>query len=175
MRNYEEAIQHAKVQCRHGEEVHCSEHFTVIAQKCRLPLCRLGAPRPFPHPTKHGSLRNIEAEHLQLAMNPWRTSDRVLGNHAENDLPQFPANTFSPRASPMSRKPDPIQLESRPMPANDRLRLDEDQCSLPASPEAPQHHPEQFVGGRKSRWRMSLFENAELLPKGQVFQEQIPT
>jgi hypothetical protein len=46
---------------------------------------------------------------------------------------------------------------------------------FPSWPEAPQHHPEQFVGGRKSRWRMSLFENAELLPKGQVFQEQIPT
>ena len=46
----------------------------------------------------------------------------------------------------MPRKPRPIQLESRLMPANDGLRLDEDQRLLPSRPEPPQHHPEQFIG-----------------------------
>jgi hypothetical protein len=59
------------------------------------------------------------------------------------------------------------------MPANDRLWLNEDQCPFPASPQPPQHHPEQFVGSSKSWLRMHLFENTELLPKSQVFQEQI--
>jgi hypothetical protein len=59
------------------------------------------------------------------------------------------------------------------MPANDRLRLHEDQCPAPAFPEPLQHDPEQFVGSSKSRQRMLLFENTELLPKSQVFQEQI--
>jgi hypothetical protein len=60
------------------------------------------------------------------------------------------------------------------MPANDRLRLHEDQCPAPAFPEPLQHDPEQFVGSSKSRQRKLLFENTELLPKSQVFQEQVP-
>jgi hypothetical protein len=59
------------------------------------------------------------------------------------------------------------------MPANDRLRLHENQCPAPACPEPPQHDPEQFVSGSKPRQRMLLFENPELLTQGQVFQEQI--
>jgi hypothetical protein len=59
------------------------------------------------------------------------------------------------------------------MPANDRLSLHEEQCPAPAFPEPLQHDPEQFVGSAKSRQRMLLFENPELLTQGQVFQEQI--
>src|ERR1035441_10673135 len=87
-------------------------------------------------------------------MNALRTPSSVFVDHAEDQRAQFPAHTFSPRWSPMPRKPGPIQLESRPMPANDRLWLHEDQCPAPAFPEPLQHDPEQFVGRGKSRQRM---------------------
>ena len=45
MRNDEEAIQHAEGQRRHGEEIHCRDGFTMIAQKGRPSLCRLRTPR----------------------------------------------------------------------------------------------------------------------------------
>jgi hypothetical protein len=60
------------------------------------------------------------------------------------------------------------------MPANDCFRLDENQCSPPTGPEPAQHHPEQFVGSSKSRRRMFLFQDSELLSQSQIFQEQIP-
>jgi len=49
MRNYEEAVQDAKSQRRHSEEVHCSNGFTVIAQKCCPPFYRLRTPWRLPH------------------------------------------------------------------------------------------------------------------------------
>ena len=49
------------------------------------------------------------------------------------------------------------------------VRLNEDQCPTPASPQPPQHHPQQFVSSSKSRPRMLPFENAKLLPKSKVF------
>jgi hypothetical protein len=57
------------------------------------------------------------------------------------------------------------------MPANDGIRLDENQCPLPSRPEAPQDHPKQFVRSGKSRLGMPLLQDAELLPKSQIFQE----
>jgi hypothetical protein len=103
-------------------------------------------------------------------MNAWRTPGRVLGNYAKDQFAQFPAGGFSPWLASMSKNPRPIQLEPSPMPTDDSLWLNEDQCPPPASPEPPQHHPEQLVRRSKSRRRMLLSENAELLPQSQVFQ-----
>src|ERR1035438_27060 len=106
-------------------------------------------------------------------MNARRTPGWVLCDHAEDEFAQFPADASSSHADPMPRKPCPIQLEPRPMPANDSLRLDKDQCPPPANPEPLQHHPEEFVRQSKPRLRMLLFENTELLPKSKIFQKQI--
>jgi hypothetical protein len=59
------------------------------------------------------------------------------------------------------------------MPANNGLRLDENQRPLPSRPKPPQHYPEQLVGYSKSRLEAPLFQNGKLLPKGQVFQKQV--
>jgi hypothetical protein len=73
MRNDEEAVQHAKLQCRHSEEVHRGDGFPMVTQERRPSLCWLRTPRRSPHPAQHGPLGNIEAKHSQLAMNAWRT------------------------------------------------------------------------------------------------------
>jgi len=112
MRDDEEAVENTEGQRRHGEEIHCRDGFTMVAQKCRPSLCRLGTPGRFPHPAQHRSFRNIEAKHLQLSVNPWRTPGRILGNHANDQLAQFLGNAFSSDTGPMPRKPSPIQLES---------------------------------------------------------------
>jgi hypothetical protein len=173
MRNYKEAIQQAKVQHWHGEEVHRGYCFTMIAQKSRPSHCRLRAPRCLSHPAQHRALREIKAKHLQFTMYSRRTPSLVLGNHEEDQLAQFPADTFSSHTEPMSRNPGPIQLEACPMPAKDGFGLDENQSPVPMSPEPPQHHPEQFVRQSESRLRMLLLENGKLLPKSQIFQEQV--
>jgi hypothetical protein len=54
------------------------------------------------------------------------------------------------------------------MPANNGLWLDKNQRLFPSRPEAPQYHPKQFVRCGKSRVRMLLFQDGELLPESQV-------
>ena len=93
----EEAIEHAEGQRRHGEEVHRSNRFTVILQERRPSFCRLRDPRRLPHPAQNRPLRNIEVEHLQFAVDAWRTPSSVLCHDAEDEFAQFPTHIFCPQ------------------------------------------------------------------------------
>jgi hypothetical protein len=73
----------------------------------------------------------------------------------------------------MPREPPPIQLETRSVPANNSLRLDEDQRPIPSRPKPSQDPPEEFVRNTKPRLRTPSLQNSKLLPQCQVFQEQI--
>src|ERR1019366_4088665 len=106
-------------------------------------------------------------------MNAWCSPRSVVGHHAEDEVSQFPPNASSTRMSSVPREPTPVHLESGPMPANDCLRLHENQRLLPFGPEARQSRPEQPIRRGKARPRASLLQNGKLLPKGQILQEQI--
>jgi hypothetical protein len=159
----EEAVQDAKSECRHGKEVHRCDGFAMVAQECRPSLCRLGIPLRFPHPAQHGSLGEVEAEHFQLAVNPWRTPSGVFCDHAKDEFAQFPTDTFSPSAAPMPREPGPIQFEPSPMPADDRLRLDDEERMFPSRPESKEANPKQPIWDGKPRMRMPTCQNGKLL------------
>jgi len=146
MRNHEEAVEHPKRERRHGEEVHRSNRFSVVTQEGRPALRRFRGSGRLPHPTQHRSLGDIEAEHLQLTMNPRRTPGQVLGHHAEDQLTQFPADISSAHTLPMPRQPRPIELESCPVPSNHSVGLYEDQRILPSRPETPQDHQTNLSG-----------------------------
>jgi hypothetical protein len=151
MGNHEETVQDTKGQCGHGKEVHLSDHFTVVVQESRPALCRHRTPRDLPHPAQDRSLRDVEAEDLQLAMNARSAPGWVFSHHAEDEFAQFPAHASPAYTSAMPREPLPVQLESGPMPTDNRLRPHEKQRTLPSIPEPPQHHPEQFVRDSKPR------------------------
>ena len=51
--------------------------------------------------------------------------DRILGNHTEDELAKVPADALSSHRGSMPRELLPIQLESGPMPTNDRFWLNE--------------------------------------------------
>jgi hypothetical protein len=58
------------------------------------------------------------------------------------------------------------------MPPYDCLRRDQNQRSLPARPNFPQNDPEQPVDGTQSRTRSLGVQSQQLLPKGEVLQEE---
>jgi len=144
----------------------------MIAQKGRPSLCRFWIPRRFPHPAQHGPFRNVEAKHLQFAMNPWRAPGWVLPNHAEDEFAEFNADAL-PAGTWMAREPGPIQLEAGPVPSHNGLRLNENQCLPPPGPEPPQNHPEKSVGNGNARMGTPPFQDSKLLPKSQILQEEI--
>ena len=173
MRDDEKAVEHSEGQRWHGKEIHCGDGFPMIAQKGRPLLGRLRTPRRSLHPAQHGSLRKIEAKHFQFAVDARCAPCGVFRYHAKDQLAQFLADAFSARANPTPREPRPIQLEPCTVPANDCLRLDEDQRALPFRPEPPQDHPEQLVGSRDLRSRTPLLQNDKLLAKSQVLKQQV--
>jgi len=73
----------------------------------------------------------------------------------------------------MPRGPRPIQLESRLAPANNSLRMDQNQRLLPSTPDLVQQHPERSFGGNQARLRMSMFQGGELLPKSQITRQKV--
>jgi hypothetical protein len=173
VRNDKEAVKHAERQRGHGKEIHRSDGFSMIAQKGRPSLCRFWIPRRFPHPAQHGPFRNVEAKHLQFAMNPWRVPRWVLPNHAEDEFAEFNADALPAGTNWMPRKPGPIQLEAGPVSSHNGLRLNENQCLPPPGPEAPQYHPEKSVGNGKPRMRMPPLQDSKLLAESEILQEQI--
>ena len=60
------------------------------------------------------------------------------------------------------------------MPANHRLRRDDDPSFFPGGPERMGHDPEQFVEQIEPWPRMSTFQNGELLPEREIFQHKLP-
>jgi len=106
-------------------------------------------------------------------MNAWRTPGWIFNHHAEDEFAQFTADALPACASPMSREPGPVQLEPRAVPSHHGLRLNENQRVFSPQPEASQDYPECLVTRTKPRLRMPLSQNSELLPKSQVFQEQV--
>jgi hypothetical protein len=58
------------------------------------------------------------------------------------------------------------------MPTNHGLWSDKDQRSLPARPNFSENDPEQPVGGTQSRARSLGVKSQQLLPKGEVLQEE---
>ena len=158
---------------RYGKEVHGRDSLAVVIQKRSPSFCRLRIPWRFTHPAQHRSFRYVQAEHLQFTMNPWRTPSWNLSDHAKDQFAQLLACGFPSNANALPRDPVPVQLESGPMPPNDRLRLDQDQCASPSRPKSSKHHPEQFVRSGKPRLRMALSQNHKLPPERQVFQKKI--
>jgi hypothetical protein len=89
MTDHEETVERPEGKYRYREEVHCSNRFSVIAQE-RGPLSgRLRISRSFPYLSQHSSFRDVEAEHLQLAMYTRRAPGVVLGNHAKDQIAEL--------------------------------------------------------------------------------------
>ena len=173
MRDYEEAVKHAECHCRHGEEIHRGDRFTVVAQECCPTSCRLGIPGRLSHPAQDGSLRDFVSEHLQLAVDTRRTPGAVLHDHAKDELAQrlrcrFPAGS---RAS--ARDPFPVRLESGAMPANDGLGTHNEKNTSPLGPESPQDDPEHSVMGSQARPPLPRRQNHKLLTERKVLQYEV--
>jgi hypothetical protein len=72
MRYDEETVQDAEGDCWDREEVHRCNCFAVVAQECCPSPGGTGVSRRFPHPSQDSALRDVQPEHLQLTVDPWR-------------------------------------------------------------------------------------------------------
>src|SRR5487761_1931439 len=104
MSNDEEAIEYTKANRRYCEEVQCCDSVDDCSETVHSTL-PARASRRIPHRFPYRSLRDVVAEHFQLSMNARFTPSRVLNNHAEDQLSQFPADMLFSNTWPMQRGP----------------------------------------------------------------------
>ena len=124
------------------------------------------------HPARNGSFRDVETQLEQLSVDAGRSPPWALSDHAKDQLAHFSTDWFSSDCLSSSRDPTPVQPKPCPMPPYDRLRRDQNQRSLPARPNFSQNDPEQPVDGTQSRARSLGVQSQQLLPKGEVLQEE---
>ena len=98
-----------------------------------------------------------------------------FSNHLEDQLPHFLRGLFSSGGLPNLGNQLPIRPEAGPVPADHRFRGDDDERLLPTGPDSPSKYPEEPVKGAKARPWMPPLQHGELLPKCEVFQNEIPT
>lgn len=145
---------------------------SAVAQKRRPSFGWFRIPRRLSHPAQHRLLGDVIAEHLQFAMDARRTPRRVLGDHAKDEFAKFFGDWLPVGATVFPRDPSPVQFESGAMPANNRFRLHDDQRFSPAGPQFPQYDPELSIMSTEPPPRIFRYQNGELLPQSQVFQQK---
>jgi hypothetical protein len=84
MTDNEEAVEHAECNRWNREEIHRGNRFAMIVQKREPSLGWFRISWRPADPAGDGSLRDIETQHEQLAVDARRSPGRVLGHHAKN-------------------------------------------------------------------------------------------
>ena len=169
VRENHEDEQHLEHYRGHGEEVHGDEGLDVIGQE-GAPSLRWGLPKAH-QVLGHRRLRDLDAQLLEFPVHPRRTPEGVGVSHRADERSDLrgdgrAAGTSSPAL------PGPIQLEARPLPADDGGGLDDGDGIGPAAPQAGQQDPEQPVGGSQAWTRRGALEDGQLVPQCEIFEHQ---
>ena len=167
-----EAVQHSEGDGRYGKEVHGSKEFAVIAQECQPSLCGVWTARRMPHPSCDASLRNLESEHDEFAVNARRPPSRILRNHLEDQLADLLADGSPAQRLSRSAKEPPVKLKTSTVPPDHSIGRDHNEGIFSRRPEAPERNPEQLIQGCQSGASVCPLEDGQLLTKREIFDEQ---
>jgi hypothetical protein len=125
-----EAIQNAKPQRRHSEEVHGRDDFAVITKETRPALARVAGRRQPPEIAGNSALGDIHAKFEKLPVHPRSAPGRVFGYHPPDEISNVGID-FGPAKAFRARSEAPEQPEPSPMPGDDGFWPDDDQDAAP--------------------------------------------
>jgi hypothetical protein len=153
--------------------MHRRDDLAMVGQEGLPSLPRFRLARSLLHPAQDRSLRDLEAEHLQFAVDARRTPVWILGDHLEDQRAQFFARRPSPNWPALPRAPRPVPAKPGLVPTDDGLRLNQNQRPFLTRPELFEQNPEHRV--RSSHARSGSFgrKNDELLLQGQILKKEI--
>jgi hypothetical protein len=147
----------------------------VIAQERKPSLCGIWTPRSTPHPSCDASLRNLESEHDEFAVNAGSPPSRVLGYHLEDQLADLLADGSPAELLSRSGKKPPVKLKTGMVPPDHSIGRDHNQGFFPRTPEAPERNPKQLVQGCQFGATVFTLEYGQLLTKREIFDSQART
>ena len=145
MADDKEAVEDMEREGWDGKEVHCGDHFPMIAQKSEPTFGRLWVSRCPAHPTRDGSLGHIETEHEKFAVNTWGAPDGVLRDHPKDQVADLVGNPSPANSPACSGNCPPIDCKPRSVPTYHRLRAHHDESLFPSRPEPPRQNPEELI------------------------------
>jgi hypothetical protein len=137
----------------------------VVAQEGRPPLLMTRVGRTLREIARDGGQADREPELLEFALDLPRPP-AILEREAVDQLSQLPRDPRPP--GPASGESAPIEPEALAVPADDGLRLDDDQHFLPARPKPLQCEPEGAIQGREPGPGSRLRVDGELLAKSEL-------
>ncbi len=113
-------------------------------------------------------LRESESKLQELAVDARRTPGGIGPMHFKDELSDFVGDR-RPARRYRSALPTPVEAETLPVPAEDGLRLDQDESLAPSGPELGEPDPQQSIGGPKlgSPPRALALEDEELMAQGE--------
>ena len=95
----------------------------------------------------------------------------IGSRHPAHQIPEFTPRSW-PTRSLVPGNPGPEKAKSSPVPADDRLRSNQQQRLSPIRPNLREGDPKPAISGSQPRsWALSL-PHSQLLAKGQVLQHQ---
>ena len=119
-----------------------------------------------------GLCAGSNAKARQLRLNSTLPPQQVLSIHAANELSGFVIGRVAACLAGASRPPTPMRLSTDAMPADDGIRLDDDERATPIRKPAASQNPESTVHLANPGTRLAPLENDELLPQTQVLSHQ---
>ncbi len=104
----------------------------------------------------------------ELAVNSRRAPGGIGPVHLKDELSDFVGDR-RPAGPVRSALPTPIEAETLPVPAEDGIRLDEDESATPSGPDPGELGPQESIGGpkRDTPSRALALENEELMAQGE--------
>ena len=114
----------------------------------------------------------MDTERAQFAVNSRRAPQGVRGRHLVNEGADLRVKWWTAILSVM-RASRPPAAQPVAMPPDDRVRLHDNQRRPPVSPSSRESRPKESVARPEAASRRSV-EGRQLLPQGQVFQNQFP-
>lgn len=163
MADDKEAVKHPERDRWNGTEIHGGDGFAVITDKGKPAIARPAVTRRAFHPARNGSLGNIKIQHEQFSVDARRTPGWILGDHAEDQLPNLLAGRPSAKLLGDPGNQPSIQKETSSMPAHDSFWSDDEERLLPTGPDLPSNYPEDPVEGAQARSRTATLQNGKLL------------
>jgi hypothetical protein len=138
--DYEKAVQHAKCQSRHGEEVHGRDELAVIAQESSPEFSGLVPRIQTPEIARNGAFGDIEAEFEKLTVNSRSAPGRILLYHPMDESSNLGLDLW-PAEAPWARSQAPEQPKANPMPGDNGIWLNDDQGIAPCRPKTAKQNP----------------------------------
>ena len=123
------------------------------------------------HVLRNGGLADIDPELQELAMDTGSAPEWVGHGYLTNQFSNFTRHRWSSRPS-ISALPSPVQPEPLLVPADDGLRLDDEEGSTPLRPDAAEDIPEGSISPAKGWSGRIALKDLDLVTEGCILQDQ---